>query len=294
MRLTRVKPTATGAAPTEDSPQKQLESKSNYSPLQEQQQQQQSNQEQSSRQRVPSLQKRTSVVMSHRLQHTRFAAQGHSPQVSPKIAPSQPPAQSLSSASHELTSRTKVSPPSSPTVMKVYHESDAGAVASHTIKYNQTSTAADVTSYVVRKMQLLPAAYELVFCAQDSFCSDDILIKCKSDTLLTDVAALYSGSRGRWWVRLHQPSHSDLKIENEWLRKELEEAAERQKEAFEREKVAAARLRDAVEHAEQLEHEIRRHRLSRESLMLWSKEKTLSINGMVEKLAVSGSHLQVN
>ncbi len=192
-----------------------------------------------------------------------------------------------------LTSPTQKSAALNPTIMKVHYESDNGAVASHAIKYNQTSTAADVTSYVIRKMQLPPAAYELIFRSLDGSADDGDIFNCKNDTLLLDAVASCSGSRGKWWVRLHQPSHSDYKTENEWLRKEVAMAAERLNESFERERTLEIRLREVVEHAEVLAAQLHQHQISKESIMLWSKQKSFSIGAIVEKAHANGARLQV-
>ena len=177
--------------------------------------------------------------------------------------------------------------------MKVHHESDSGVTTSHAIKYNQTSTAADVTSYVVRKMQLLPAAYELVFRSLDIEGNDNAVFKCKNDSLLSDAVASCSGSRGKWWVRLYQASHSELKIENEWLRKELEAVAGRQREACEREQHSNARLREVCQQFEDLKEQVRQNRNSQETTVSYRKEKALLISRVFEKGFFDNSHFQV-
>ena len=256
-------------------------------------QQQHQHQRQQKQLNGPPLRKRTSVVMSSLLEHTRTASQVLSPHSSPKVsATPQPPPPQL--ASFELTSPTEAAAPIiSPTLLKVHHETDGGVLTSHTIKYNPTSNAADVASYVVRKMQLLRAAYELVFRSLDSSGSDDVVYKCKDDTLLSDAVAACSGFRGKWWVRPYQLSYSEIKNENEWLRKALEDATERQNEAFERERAADARVEQISEYVADLEGELRRNQRSKEALQLWNKGKAGSLGGFVEKLANNGSHLQV-
>jgi hypothetical protein len=261
---------------------------------QESQKQPQQPQKQQQPHNVALLHKRTSSsVMSHRLQHTRFASQILSPASSPKLSPAQPPTLPQVSSLHESTSLTQMHAPSSPTIMKVHHENDAGVVVSHAIKYNQTSTAADVTSYVVRKMQLEPAAYELVFRSLDSVNSDDAVFKCKNDVLLSNAVASCSGSTGKWWVRPYQLSYSEFKIEREWLRKEVDEAVERQKEAIEQTRVAEARLYEVVEHLEDLKAELKQTRLEKELSLSKSKIRTHSIGKMFERIFAHYSQFQV-
>ena len=262
--------------------------------LQQQQQQQKQQQQQQLQQSVPALLKRTSsVVMSHRLQHTRFASQNISPNSSPKLSPAQPPTQPPVRSLNESVSPTQAPAPSTPTVLKVHHENDNGVVVSHAIKYNQTSTAADVTSYVVRKMQLQPAAYELVFRSLESVGSDDAVFKCKNDVLLSNAVASCNGSRGKWWVRQYQLSYSEFKIEREWLRKELDEALEHQKEAFEGGQAAEARLREVVGRLEHVKAELRQSQMEKESFLLKNKNKAVLIGKFLDRMPGSGSHFQV-
>jgi hypothetical protein len=177
--------------------------------------------------------------------------------------------------------------------MKVHYEDEAGVVASHAIKYNQTSTAADVTSYVVRKMQLQPAAYELVFRSLESTGSDDAVFKCKNDVLLSNAVASCNGSRGKWWVRQYQLSYSEFKVEREWLRKELNDAVEHQKEAFERGQAAEAQLREVIGRLDDVKSELWKSRLENESFLLRSKSKVDSIGKILDRNSRNGSHFQV-
>jgi type II secretory pathway component PulM len=73
----------------------------------------------------------------------------------------------------------------------------------------------------------------------------------------------------------------------------LEDATERQNEAFERERAADARVEQISEYVADLEGELRRNQRSKEALQLWNKGKAGSLGGFVEKLANNGSHLQV-
>ena len=283
VRLTLLKSNASllGSSQSTESQQEQ----------QQQQQQQQKQQKQQLQRNHPSHKRPTSIVMSHRLQHTRTASQALSPTLLPK--PSSPPHPPSLPQVGESALLTHEAPAVGPTVMKVHHESDNGVTTSHAIKYNQTSTAADVTSYVVRKMQLLPAAYELVFRSLDIEGNDNAVFKCKNDSLLSDAVASCSGSRGKWWVRLYQASHSELKIENEWLRKELEAVAVRQREACEREQDSNARLREVCQQFEDLKEHVRQNRNSQETTVSYRKEKALLISRVFEKGFFDNSHFQV-
>jgi hypothetical protein len=142
-------------------------------------------------------------------------------------------------------------------------------------------------------MQLQPAAYELVFRSLDSVNSDDTVVKCKNDDLLSNAVASCSGSRGKWWVRPYQLSYSEFKIEREWLRKEVDEAAERQKEAFERGRAAETRLHEVVERMEDLKAELRQTRLERDSLLSKSERRVQSIEKIFGRMSADYPQFQV-